>query len=131
MDPITFNSLEMEQDFYSNRVNSLLRRIVLDAAEYAMNRLGWILHGTSCLRTDEEDRALGGSGVHADGRGFDVRTRGVPPKNVEALVKYVNDRWVYDPQRPTMVVLYAKPHGTGPHGNFQVHPHTRRRPESS
>ena len=128
MDPITFNSMDMEQDFYSNKINSLLRRVVLDAAEFSMNTLGWILHGTSLLRTAEEDKALKGSGVHVDGRGFDVRTKGQPKKNVDALAKYVNDRWQYDPARPKLLVCFTEPHGSGPHAHFQVHPKTRRRP---
>jgi hypothetical protein len=131
VDPITFNSLDMENDFYSKQVSSLLRRVVLDAAEYSMNTFGWILHGTSLLRSEEEDKALRGSGVHVDGRGFDIRTRGIPKKTVEALAKYVNTRWEYDSSRPRLLVLFVKTHGTGPHGHFQVHPKTRRRPSNA
>lgn len=126
-DPITFASLEIENDFYGKSLNSLLRLIVMDAAEWALTRLGWLFHVTSLIRTAAEDRELGGSGVHVEGRGCDVRTKGQPPRHVDALVKYVNNRWVYDPDRPALLVLVTKPHGTGPHGHFQVHPHTRRR----
>ena len=130
-DPITFNSLEIERDFYGKEIHSLLRMIVLDAAEQAMNKHGWIFHVTSLLRTADEDRALGGSGVHVDGRGCDIRTKGVPARTVEAVAKYVNERWIYDPQRPQYLVCFIKPHGTGPHAHFQSHPRTRRRPAAA
>jgi len=124
---IRFATPRMEADFYSPRVNALLRDIVLDAAEWAWLLFGWRLTVTSVLRTWALERALKGSGVHVVGRGVDVRTRDVPADRVAKLAGYVNSKWVYDPTRPRLPVLLVKPHGNGPHGHFQTHPKTRLR----
>lgn len=126
-DPLTFGSLEMEQQFYGDKLNDLLRRIVLNYAEEALNSWGWLFHVTSVIRTQAEDEALNGSGVHCTGRAVDVRTRNIPPQVVKSLAEKVNKEWVYDPDRPRLVVCYTEPHGTGPHAHFQVHAHTKRR----
>jgi hypothetical protein len=49
---------------------------------------------------------------------------GDPQKAAEAIGALVNARYVYDPARPTMVVAYTVPHGTGPHVHLQVHANT-------
>jgi len=100
------------------------RRIVMDGARFAATVLGWHFHFMSIYRTEAEDRALEGHGVHPAWRAADVRTRDRKPSDVAALAAFVNGLWLYDYDRPRMVVCYTAEHGTGPHAHFQTHPHT-------
>jgi hypothetical protein len=126
-DPLTFASMMIEEQFYGDQINPLVRRIVLASAEWAMQTHGWLFHVTSAIRTKSEDDALGGTGIHVAGRAVDVRTRSVPDGIVKALAEWVNGLWIYDPSRPDLKVCYTEPHGTGPHAHFQVHQNTRSR----
>lgn len=45
----------------------------------------------------------------------------------KAIAKAINDRWTYDPTRPTRVVALYHDSGNGSHIHLQVHPRTRRR----
>lgn len=79
------------------------------------------------------------SGIHvvpwagSKGRSGDVRVwpLGRPGhsmrEEMERIAGSVNGLWSYDPNRPGKLVVYAKPHGTGPHLHLQVHPNTIRR----
>jgi hypothetical protein len=91
------------------------------------SRWDWRFFVTCIFRTKEEDAVLEGSGIHTAWRGLDVRTRDISRDAVQDLTDHINDQWVYDPRRPTLVVLYSRPHGSGPHAHFQVHPNTTRR----
>lgn len=87
---------------------------------------------TSIHRTQQEDEALGGSGVHRVGppwRAFDLGTvaRGITQERADAIAEYVNRRWIYDPGRPQMQVAISKPHGSGPHLHCQAIDATIRR----
>lgn len=99
----------------------------MEAAEYARENWAWNFTITSIFRTRAEDAALNASGIHVDWRAVDVRTRGLSQEAVRDVTVYINNRWVYDPTRPNLKVCFSEPHGTGPHGHFQVHPRTRRR----
>jgi len=86
---------------------------------------------TSIYRTREEDKALGGSGVHATipHRAIDIRVRNLSgdfQAKGEEVANVINAFWVYDPERPTKNVAIAKVHGSGPHVHVQVHPRTQR-----
>jgi len=82
---------------------------------------------TSIARTHAEDLALGASGIHSSGppwRALDFRISHLGPHHQEqadAIAKTINLRWAYDPARPSKLVLFTAPHGTGPHGHVQVH----------
>ena len=58
-------------------------------------------------------------------RAMDLRCRslafGVP------IEEYVNDYWIYDPDRPDMKCCIIHDTGQGLHFHFQVHPNTVRR----
>jgi len=85
---------------------------------------------TSLARTWEEDRELGGTGVHASGppwRAIDLRTNGWDDPRVRDIAVQVNIEWQYDPERPHKPCALYTEHGTGPHLHLQVHPRTQRR----
>ena len=125
---LLFKSDEQERQFHSGRLIPVLIAVLADAAEFALGRLGWALKLTEVWRSPGADKKLGGSGVHPAWRAVDIRTRDVAPEKVEALVRHVNDKWMYgNPLRPLLKVAYHKPHGTGPHIHLQVHPRTRAR----
>jgi hypothetical protein len=121
---LTFDSQRTLNEWTSGKLAHLTTSIVLDGAGYAFDGLGWLPVVTCIYRTPEEDRALEGTGVHTVWRAVDLRTRDHRQPDVDALVAYLNGRWVYDPTRPAMVVAYARPHGTGPHLHIQSHPRT-------
>lgn len=82
---------------------------------------------TGIYRTTKEDEALGGHGVHPAWRAIDIRAASWTDPLIEAAAKKINERWIYDPARPSMVVALFEPHGTGPHGHFQVYLNTKER----
>lgn len=118
--PLTFAGARIEAEWGDKHVHPLLRGIFTEVVEYAFPRWAWIPHVTCIWRSQAEDAALQGSGIHCVWRAIDVRTKDVQPAAVADVVAWTNSRWVYDPARPSMVVCYAKPHGTGPHAHFQV-----------
>ena len=64
-------------------------------------------------------------GVHGDHRGLDLRCRNIAKgEEVEAAV---NERWEYDPERPSKKCALYHDAGSGIHLHLQVHPNTRRR----
>jgi hypothetical protein len=129
-DPITFAGADTEDQFYGGKLWPLARQIVLDAAEYAFQRHGWIFVVTSCIRSAEEDAALGGSGLHVAGRAVDLSVRGVTKTALKDVNLYVNGTWEYDPSRPNLLVWFDKKHGTGPHVHVQVSIKTKKRKEA-
>lgn len=122
-----FKTEAQERQFNAGKLAPLLVTVVLAAARYAFQTFRWAFLLTEVWRSWEADKALGGSGVHPSWRAVDVRTFDIPADHVEAVVRWVNSRWQYDPLRPWMKVAYHKPHGTGPHIHLQVHPRTRAR----
>jgi hypothetical protein len=126
-DSLTFQSIHQEQQWSNPKHSALLKSIVLLAAAYAFSAWGWIFRLTSIYRTPEEDRELGGTGIHPAWRADDVGAAGVPQEHVDAVTDWINARWEYDPDRPNLPVAYSKPHGTGAHIHVQVHAHTRKR----
>lgn len=64
------------------------------------------------------------TGVHgADPcRGIDLRSWIY--KDPQELVDFVNDNWIYDPDRPEMMVAILHDAGSGNHIHLQVHPNT-------
>jgi hypothetical protein len=127
--PLTFKTLRQEQEWDAKpcRLHPRLVAIVLAAAVYAFSTYGWMFRLTCLFRTPEEDRALGGTGVHCVGRAADIRTIGVRASWVEDVTNWINARWIYDLDRPDLPVAYSKPHGDAPHLHIQVHPGTTRR----
>jgi hypothetical protein len=96
------------------------------------------LEVTCIHRTAEEEAAAGGkSGVHVGlppYRAIDVRVKnltGNAQAAAEALGAKVNERYAYDPSRPSKLCAFTAPHGTGPHIHLQVHANTTRRIDPS
>ena len=69
----------------------------------------------------------GDAGVHGYGRGLDFRSRNMSEDEINTIVKVINDKWVYDPKRPEMVVLMNHDIGKGMHLHLQTHPNTKER----
>src|SRR5215216_4099443 len=124
---LRFASPRQEGEWNDSRLDRKVKEIVTEASDYAEQQWGWRFTITSIFRTPAEDAALHASGIHVDWRAVDVRTRGLSGSVVSDVTNYINGRWVYDPTRPHLKVCFAEPHGTGPHGHYQVHPRTRRR----
>ena len=106
---------------------AVLVEVVEDFASFVYGEFEWEPLMSSFIRSAEEDKELGGSGVHVRAGAADFRTNGIPAEEVAAAVEYLNGRWQYDHERPSKPVAYAKPHGNGPHIHIQTHPNTRRR----
>lgn len=142
---LLFKSLREEKEWNSGRLSSVLKDIILDAAQYAFNKYGWIFTITSIWRTLAEDKDLGGKAIHPAWRAVDIRTRTplptkamlsnptykraneISPEWVIDVANYINSKYIYDPARPNMMVFYIKPHGNAPHIHAQVHLSTRKR----
>ena len=106
---------------------AVLVEVVGDLCDFTYSEFEWEPLMTSFIRSAEEDSALGGSGVHVRGGAADFRTIGVPKEEVAAAESHINSRWLYDPNRPSLPVAYAKKHGNAEHLHIQTHPNTRRR----
>lgn len=124
---INFVSQRVEKEWKDERLSKRLRDIVSEAAAYAEEKYGWNFTLTSIYRTPAEDAALNASGIHVYWRAVDVRIKGRPQSEVNGVADYINGRYVYDHLRPAMKVCFKEPHGTGPHGHFQVHQNTKRK----
>lgn len=126
-----FASSRISGEWNDARLNPLVKQITNEAAAYALSQWNWDFYLTSIYRTPAEDLALGGSGVHVAWRAVDARDSDQVPAAITDVTNYINSRWVYDPQRPTMKVCFSDPHGTGPHMHFQSHPNTVPVPSTS
>lgn len=123
---IKFASERVEREWNDQHLAKRVKEIVNDASSYAEQRWGWDFTITSIHRTQAEDDALQGSGIHVDWRAVDVRTRDQSDAAVVDVTRYINRKWVYDPNRPNLKVCFSEPHGTGPHAHYQVHTKTKR-----
>jgi hypothetical protein len=75
---------------------------------------------TSLYRIDDD-------GVHGTLplRGIDLRCR--DQAFGDMIARYINSRWVYDPNRPGKNCAWCHDTGRGLHLHFQSHPKTKRR----
>lgn len=121
---LVFLTDRIKKEWESDKLNPVLRHIAVDASIFAGEILRWHPTITCIWRTQGEDQALGGTGIHYYWRAIDLRTKDQEQANIDALIAYVNGRYVYDPARPKKVVAYGKPHGSGPHIHLQVCPST-------
>lgn len=64
------------------------------------------------------------TGFHSTGRAVDLRSWIYA--NPSGMEKYVNDQWVYDPNRPHYKVCVLHDVGKGDHFHIQVHDRTIR-----
>ena len=67
-----------------------------------------------------------GGGVHSTDpcRGIDLRSWIYSAGRLEQIQHYINSRWIYDPNRPTMECCIIHDVGQGIHLHLQVHPNT-------
>jgi len=119
---ILFKDDRIKREWESGRLDPVVKFIVTEASEFAAAFLQWPLTLACIWRTQGEDQKLKGTGVHPAYRAIDIRTRDQDPAVVACLVSYLNGKYIYDPSRPTKVVAYSKPHGTGPHCHIQSFP---------
>lgn len=124
---LKFVSARQEREWNDPKLARRVKEIVTEAANYAEEKWGWNFTITSIHRTPAEDAALRASGIHVDWRAVDVRTRGQRQEVIDDVTRHINSKWAYDPSRPHMKVCFAEPHGSGPHGHYQVHPRTKRK----
>jgi len=99
-----------------NMFHPNLQALVQDLEE----ALGFEFTATSLHRRDDP-------GIHGSLplRATDVRCR-VAGVGV-AIERFINSRWVYDPQRPNKIVALYHDIGQGAHLHLQVHPNTTRK----
>jgi hypothetical protein len=119
---ITFKDDRIKREWESGKLDPTVQAIVRDASEFAGTLLQWPLTLTSIWRSQGEEKQLGGTSIHCFWRAVDIRTRDQDPAVVACLVAYLNGKYIYDATRPTKVVAYNKPHGTGPHCHIQSFP---------
>lgn len=117
----------LEKEWNDIKLVPLVRAIVEDAAQHALVKWKRDFMVPSIHRTSEEDAALNASGIHVEWRAIDVRIRDQSPQSVDDVANYINNKYVYDPARPSLKVCFKEPHGSGVHAHFQVHPKTRLR----
>ena len=119
---ILFKDDRIKREWESGRLDPTVKFIVSEASEFAAHYLQWPLVLTCIWRSQGEEKQLGGTSIHCFWRAVDIRTRDRDSRDVDILAAFVNGRWIYDPSRPTKVVAYSKPHGTGPHCHVQSFP---------
>lgn len=130
-----FKSGRIEEEWLSEGLQgpksvSPLLRYLLNAFEgYTVALYDWEPLVTCLIRTPEENDVLYGghgdhlNGVHVEGRGADVRIFDESREAVSAAVDWLNQRWVYDPDRPEKKVALMEGCGAGssaPHLHLQV-----------
>lgn len=100
-------------------------RLILCDAEAFLHRFGHTLTLTCLMRTPEEQQALfdakeavATTSVHMYGRGGDARAIDDPVVS-QALLDYINLKYVYDPSRPNLKTLIEH-EGTALHYHFQI-----------
>lgn len=107
-----------------------MKEIALQAIIFAEQR-GWDPMLTEVLRTPlENDLCYGGhgdhmTGVHVVGRGVDISIATVAPLLVDALLRNINDDWIYDPARSGMrcALLHQSRFDPGPPSRPAIVPH--------
>ena len=99
-----------------NAFHPALRRIIIDVAD----NFGLMM--TESYRQQQHLNDLHGT---APVRAIDIRSWCYAYPN--AIEKWINDNWVYDPDRPDMKCAILHDAGSGMHFHIQVHPMTRRR----
>ena len=112
-------SLYITEMLLTYEYDSSLIEIVMEAIEWMIDN-GEQPTITSAYRPND-------SGVHGCGRGVDFRSWTMGKVKVEKLVNYLNDRWIYDIQRPNMKVAIHHDTGRGPHIHLQSHLRTQQR----
>lgn len=126
--------MRVAEEWKRGKIHPLLRGILEDAQDFALDLWQWPFVVTCILRTPAENDALYQNdgthrdGVHVQGRGADIRIRDVDHNAVDSVVHYINNRFVYDPERPKMKCALKEgtgPGSSGPHMHIQAHPRTR------
>lgn len=127
----TENAQRLQDEWNDPKLASMVKTIVNDSAQYAKTKWNWDFVITSIHRTAAEDAALHASGIHVDWRAVDVRTNDRTQQEIDDAADYINGKYIYDAARPALKVCFKEPHGNGVHAHYQVHPHTRLRPDNA
>jgi|ERR1035437_1103454 hypothetical protein len=117
-----FASEKQEAEFYNPKCNPMVLRILTALEEVSKKAYGTDLAVTSIFRTKEQDKALGGSGIHCMWRAIDIAAPSWDDPASKALADTANSIWDYDPLRPHLLVALYAPHAsaTGSHIHLQV-----------
>ena len=110
----------MRIDFYElDFIHPKLKLLARDVQEIYETQAGHEAFVTSLFR-------IGDQGVHGTLplRGTDVRCRDMDLG--EYIADYVNERWTYDSERPSMKCVIFHDTGSGLHLHLQVHPRSVR-----
>lgn len=135
-----FLSDRVSKEWVEGKLDPKLRGLVEEAADFAQSLYQWDLFLTCLLRTSRENDELyvemgyapgtHTDGVHVRGRGADIRVRDVDPDSVAGLTGYLNEKYVYDPDRPALKVALLEDGihaGTAAHLHLQTHANTQNR----
>ena len=70
-----------------------------------------------------------GAGVHSADpcRGIDLRSRNYTTAQIQTMKDFINNAWIYDPERLEMECCIVHDVGRGMHFHIQAHPRTVRR----
>ena len=123
-----FKSDKIEADFSSSNVSWKLKEMIRAGDKYAQIEFGKELVITDLLRTQEsQDRIYKDNpnyhvkpwkSVHQYGRGCDIRTRNLDPKEIEKLTNFFN-LFQYDKNRPDKKSCLVHDVGSGHHFHVQ------------
>jgi len=118
---IRFIHEKHKEEFW--KMHEKLQNIVMDIAVFVEEKFGKNIIPTSIYRPYKGDK----HSVHNVWRGFDFRSRIFTKEEIDEIVKYVNNKYIYDPLRPHYKVAIYHNVGKGWHFHIQVHPRTERR----
>ena len=122
-----YKSSRVQMEWDGPSLSPLLKSIVEDAEQFSQIAFDKDLFITCIWRSQTEDKALSGTGVHVFWKAIDVRAASWNDPEAESMVNRTNLNWIYDPSRPEMEVAFYKEHGDGFHVHYQVHPNTKPR----
>lgn len=89
----------------------------------------WVAISFGLVLTESYRKKTHGGDLHGTTpvRANDLRTWCYPDGQAQEIAQAINDRWLYDPNRPHMKVAIIHDSGRGIHFHIQTHPNTVRR----
>ena len=115
---LKFKTEKEYNDFYSMALDPRIRVLCLAAAAWLELEHGRDFVLTSLIRSNAEEKRLGGSGVHAVGRAADGRLKDLPQEAVTSLTTFL-DRYFYRGDASRGYPLYYV-HGEGDNRHIHI-----------
>lgn len=109
------------------RLHSKLQTIIFDIVVYIEENFKKDVIPTSIYRPYKKGQK---HSVHNVYRGFDFRSHIFTKEEIEQILNYVNEKYIYDPMRPQFKVAIYHNVGKGWHFHIQSHPRTTLRKET-